>query len=184
MRSKSTGPKIKISVSVLQQNRRPTLVLPKNRKTTWNIARPLILPISSETLSHWNGVRPKNAIKKYRTEDLNFCLRTSTEQKVYTGSTQAYIFRYTYFIICVSKTKSGRIHRLYNELFHTEQGTNCCRNEYWRRLVFSLTIVYIRISSMFRFSALRHHAFLGISRKRYGNKKMRHGRSTPIFVQT
>ena len=59
----------------------------KNIKNTWNTARPLILPISSETLTRSNGVRPENATKKYRTEDLNFCLRISTEQKAYTGPT-------------------------------------------------------------------------------------------------
>jgi hypothetical protein len=58
-------------------------------------------------------MRPKST-----TEDLNFCLRIPTEQKAYNGPTYAYIFRYTYFITCISKTKPGSIHqRLYNELF-------------------------------------------------------------------
>ena len=58
----------------------------KDIETTRNTAL-LILQISSETLTRWNGVRVENAIKKYRTEDLNLCLRNSTEQKTYTGST-------------------------------------------------------------------------------------------------
>ena len=59
----------------------------KDIETTRNTARLLILQISSETLTRWNGVRVENAIKKYRTEDLNLRLRNSTEQKTYTGST-------------------------------------------------------------------------------------------------
>ena len=68
----------------------PTVVFTRvdmNIKTIWNTAQPLILPISSENLTRWNGVRPENATKKYRTEDLNFCLRIPTEQKAYNGPT-------------------------------------------------------------------------------------------------